>query len=56
MEKIYIWLAWRIPKNLTYWITVRFILSTNWGISHAEHINRQVEILRTLRRWRDSTG
>jgi len=50
MEKIWIWLAWRLPKRLVYWASVRLMVSASVGTHSGEPVP-DMTITDVLSRW-----
>lgn len=50
-EKVYMWLAWRIPKTLAYWVFVRVFSNATTGAWSNEEVPG-VTCEQAMRRWK----
>ena len=50
MERFYIWLAWRLPKELVKWTTIRLIAHGTQG-QYSNTIVPELTAIDALKRW-----
>lgn len=50
MEKLWVWLAWRLPKELVRWASVRLMAHAT-TTEYAQKEPAEVSILDALRAW-----
>jgi hypothetical protein len=49
-EKILTWIAWRLPRSLVYWATIRAGAHASTG-EHSSQIVPEMTFLDVLKRW-----
>jgi hypothetical protein len=50
MDKFYMWIAWRLPKNLVKWVSIRLIASATSG-KYSNTIVPELTAIDALKRW-----
>lgn len=50
MEKIWIWIAWKLPKDLVKWASIRLIASATTG-KYGNTVVPELTAMDALKRW-----
>lgn len=50
MEKFWMWLAWRLPRPLVYWVTIRMGAHATQG-KWSDQVVPDMTFMQALRRW-----
>lgn len=50
MKKITQWLAWRLPKRLVYWASIRLIANATQG-KYSSTVVPELTAIEALKRW-----
>jgi hypothetical protein len=50
-EKIWIWLAWHLPKDLVYWATIRLMSRATMGDMYRDIQVPMMTIVQALSSW-----
>ncbi len=50
MEKFYIWLAWKLPKNLVKWASIRLMVNATQG-QYSTTVVPELTAMDALNRW-----
>jgi hypothetical protein len=51
MEKLLIWIAWRMPRKLVYWCSIRLMANATSGI-YGNTIVCDLKAMEALNRWK----
>lgn len=49
-DKIYTWLAWRLPRRLVYWASIRLMVAATQG-KYSSQIVPDLAAMDALKRW-----
>lgn len=50
MEKFWMWLAWRMPRQLTYWCAMRLLAQATQG-QYSNQVVPELNAMDALKRW-----
>lgn len=50
MEKLWIWLAWRLPRDLVKWASIRLIAHATTG-EYSSQVVPDLAAMEALKRW-----
>ena len=53
-DKIYCWLAWKLPKNLVKWCAVRLMTNASVG-KHSSMVMSEITCIQALQAWTDTS-
>jgi hypothetical protein len=51
MDRFWCWLAWRLPRSLVYWASIRLMVHATAG-AHADQVVPDLLAMTALERWR----
>ena len=52
MTKLWMWLAWKLPKTLAYWATIRVAAYGTTG-KYSSQVVPDLTVVDALKRWED---